>query len=293
MKMKIVRKCVNCGNEYDSTDRKNASLYCGKDCKDSHVADNVKEMFESVTEGLGQAVEMEELNRLRAENEELKAKYKFDEIMLPIETKVKQKSDEIWKSIRSLYNYKANITNLIAEAERNMRQEEERLSNAQHEFFMMGLTFDNFIELSLLQREILSKRSAHKSLMNAYKIIDKMSLDPEYSVSINYGVSYKLKNDIGSFSFGDNYDEFLKKQQQLVEEENKKVEEKEALSIQNEEVLAFAEELNSVPIKGRMITTISFQKHSLADLKAKYAQLEPRCKALRVDVSKGTITTYN
>ena len=290
--MKIVRNCLNCGNEYESTDRKNASLYCGKECKDSHVANNVKEIFESVTEGLGQAVEMEELNRLRAENEELKAKYKFDEIMLPIETKVKQKSDEIWKSIRSLYNYKANITNLIAEAERNMKQEEERLSNAQHEFFMMGLTFDNFIELSLLQREILSKRSAHKSLMNAYKIIDKMSLDPEYSVSINYGVSYKLKNDIGSFSFGDNYDEFLKKQQQLIEEETKKAEEKAKESIENKEMMDYIEMLHESPITGRYGTTISFAKN-ISDLKSKISQLSHKAKAFRIDVNKGTITTYN
>lgn len=279
--MKIVRKCLNCGKEYESTDRKNASLYCGKECKDSHVANNVKEMFESVTEGLGQAVDMEEL------------KNKKEELLGMVVTKQKEKSDGLWQAVRLLHNQKANIQDLINQSESNMKAEEVRLSDIQHKMFLLDLTESELLRLAIEQREILSRRSAYKNLLNCYKLISHIEFEPEISQALNYGKSYKLKTEEGSFSFGDIYSEFLEKQQQLVEEETKKAEEKEALSIQNEEVLAFAEELNSVPIKGRMITTISFQKHSLADLKAKHAQLEPRCKAMRVDVSKGTITTYN
>ena len=132
--MKVIRKCLNCGNEYESTDRKNASLYCGKECKNSHVANNVKEMFESVTEGLGQAVEMEAKEKLLG----------------MVVTKQKEKSDGLWQAVRLLHNQKANIQDLINQSESNMKAEEVRLSDIQHKMFLLDLKY------VLLKKYILS-----------------------------------------------------------------------------------------------------------------------------------------
>ena len=121
--MKIVRKCLNCGNEYESTDRKNASLYCGKECKDSHVANNVKEIFESVTEGLGQAVEMEELNRLRAENEELKAK---------LEKAESEELEPTLEEIEAKFKDREDLTNKLIEAIHLLKEHSAKSKDIQH-----------------------------------------------------------------------------------------------------------------------------------------------------------------
>ena len=275
--MKIIRKCLNCGNEYESTDRKNASLYCGKECKDSHVANNVKEIFESVTEGLGQAVEMEA-------KEELLGMYI---------SKQKEKADELWNSIRLLHNQKANISNLIAQSEQNMRVEETKLSDIQHKIFLLDLTESELLELAKQQREVLSRRSGFKNLLTIYGLLDRLDFTPEVTQAINYGKTYKLKGEEGSFSFGDVYSEFLEKQQQLVEEETKKAEEKVKEEESLKELKEYIEKLHESPITGKMISTIGFAKNSLKDLTVKISQLESKARAFRVNLSNSTITYYN
>ena len=275
--MKIIRKCLNCGNEYDSTDRKNASLYCGKECKDSHVANNVKDIFESVTEGLGQAVEMEAKEKLLG----------------MVETKQKNKADELWGAIRLLHNQKASINDLITQSENSMKAEESKLSDIQHKMFLLDLTEQELLDLAKKQREILSRRSAYKNLLNVYRLIDKFQFEPEVSQAINYGKSYKLKNEEGSFSFGDVYSDFLEKQSMLIEEENKKAEEKSKEEESLKDLKEYIEKLHESPITGKMISTIGFAKNSLKDLTVKISQLESKAKAFRIDLNRSTITYYN
>ena len=301
--------CLECGKELPEVGA--ISGYCSKSCyqkayrnKKKSNSDKAKELVEetpsiveSIKEGLGQAVEMEELDRLRKENEELKDKLgkqpESTELLGMIETKQKAKADEMWSAIRLLHNQKQNLEQLTKQADDGMKLAEKELSDCNHKMFLLNMTDSELLELAKSEREILSRRSGFKNLLTIYGLLERLDFQPEVTQAINYGKIYSLKTEQGKFSFGDIFSEFKTAQSLMIEECAKKSEEKAKEDESLKELKEYIEKLHESPITGRMISTISFAKNSKKDLETKINSLESKAKSFRVNLSNSTITYYN
>ena len=297
--MNELKLYCDCGNELPKVGA--VKNYCSAKCYQKAYRESkkkqAKEFSVAVEEFVSENNSVSELERLRAENEELKYKLQseinLDEIMPMHQSKTRDKASEIWDALRLLYNQKQNITQLLAQAEENLHRKEERKSDLEHKMHIPKLTKGQFYKIAEEHKDICAERSSYKSLLTAYQLVDRLEFNPEFSKGINYGKAYKLKTEEGSFTYGEDYSEFLEKQKLLVEAKVKVDEEKVKENESLKEIKAYIEELHESPITGRMGTTISFAKNSLSDLKTKVQQLSTKSKAVRVDLGRSTITTYN
>ena len=262
----MIKKCAKCGTEVEL---KGNGKYC-ESCKTVNRA-------KSLQESIGDIVE----------------ETKQPQTIGMIETKQKQNADEMWDAIRLLHSKKSNVETLISHAEEGMKKYERKISDNQHKMFLLDMSEQDLLTLAKEQRELLSKRSGFKNLLNVYRLIDRLTFEPEVSKSINYSKSYALKEEVGRFSFGDNIEDFISEQNKLKEEELKVKEEKAANTEALDKIKTYIEELHQSPVTGKMIKTIAFAKNSLEDLQSKVGQLEFKCKAFRVDLVRSTLTGYN
>lgn len=258
----MIKKCAKCGQEVEL---KGNAKYC-EDCKTTNRAKSLQESIEAI---------------------------KQPKTIGMIATKQKKNADEMWDAIRLLHSKKCNIETLIEHAEEGMKKYERKISDNHHKMFLLDMSEQDLLALAKEHRELLSKRSGFKNLLNVYKLIDRLSFEPEVTKSINYGKSYSLKEELGRFSYGDNINDFISEQNKLKEEELKAEEEKKANAENLDKIKAYVEELHQSPVTGKMVKTIAFAKNSLEDLQSKVGQLEFKCKAFRIDLVRSTLTGYN
>ena len=275
--MDEVKLCCECGNEIPKTGT--VKNYCSAKCYQKAYRESKKKQAKEFSVAVEEFV---------SEGTEPK-----EELLGMVETKQKAKADELWSAVRLLHNQKMNIAQLITSSEEGLKKAETELSDCQHKMFLLDLTDSELLALSKQQREILSRRSGFKNLLAIFQMLERLNFEPEVTQAINYGKSYKLKTEEGSFSYGDVYSEFLEKQKLLMEAKIKVEEEKVKEDESLKEIKTYIEELHESPITGRMGTTISFAKNPLSDLKTKVQQLSTKSKAVRVDLGRSTITTYN
>lgn len=262
----MIKICAKCGSEFETKGN-------GKWCEDCKPNVRAKDIIESI--------------------EEVKEEIVTPKLIGMVETKQKNKADELWSAIRLLHNQKQNITTLLTETEDKMKKCETELSDNQHKMFLLNMTEEDLLGLAKEQREILSKRSGYKNLLTIYKLMERLEFNPEATQHINYGKTYRLKTEVGQFSYGDVMEGFLNAQAELEHSEHVKEEEKAKEVECMKELKDYVETLHETPITGKMITTIAFAKGSLKDLQCKVGQLEAKARAFRIDLGRSTITYYN
>ena len=150
--------------------------------KAKELVEEMPSIIESIKGGLGQAIEMEELDRLRKENEELKAKLEEkEEILKPTFSEIEDKfseqlnlSDDIIKAIYLLREHSQKSKDI------------QHLYNRQSELDKMRTDLEHILEFTNIKspketnellikfREVLVERRAIKNLISTYSALRKL-----------------------------------------------------------------------------------------------------------------------
>lgn len=274
--------CLECGKELPEVGA--ISGYCSKSCyqkayrnKKKSNSDKAKELVEelpsiveSIKEGLGQAIEMEELDRLRKENGELKKKLEENEKLSPTLEEIKSEfctqitiNDEI-KNALNVINKHFGKCNDVQPFHNRQSELDQQRNDVLHAVENIELKSpDDVIMLTNKLRKIMVERRVVKESINCYKSLSRIEGLSKIDWSDLNSKNYNPKAlDLGKFKSGDEID--------LSKLDN---------TLASEEYKAIIEELHSVPVTSKYSSKqIGFVKNNVKDLEQKLFQMR-NCNA--------------